>query len=422
MKFIKKPGSSEQPALLAGLDIGTSKIAVVVGEISPGGRIQILGIGISAAHGLRQGVVTNLDQAVIAIRKAVDEAQLTAGVRVDDVIVGIAGDHIRGVNSRGVVGVHRADHEIIQQDVERVIDAAKAIALPIDRELIHVLPQEFIVDSQGGIKNPVGITGVRLEAEVHIVTGAVTSAQNIIRCVRKSGLKVAALVLEPLAASCAVLGGNEKEMGVAFVDIGGGITDLAVFYKGAIRHTGVVGLGGQSVTNDIAMGLRTSVEQAEEIKRKIGCAWPDLALPGQSFLLKGVGGKNAREITPEDLVPIVQPRMEEILSLVLKEMKRTEAANSLGAGVVLTGGGSMIEGTVELAESVFGMPAKIGYPHGIGGLAEMVSTPVMSTGVGLLLYAVHNESEIGQEFYDADESRWFQRILHWMHKWVEDFI
>jgi cell division protein FtsA len=406
---------------VTGLDIGTSKIGVVIGEVSSEGWVNILGVGVSPSEGLRQGVVINLDLAVRSIEKAVQEAQLTAGQEVSNVIVGIAGDHIRSVNSRGVVAVSRSDHEITQRDVDRVIDAAKAIALPIDREVLHVLPQEFIVDNQAGIKNPVGISGVRLEAEVHIVTGAVTSAQNIVRCVKKAGLGVTSLVLEPLASSCAVLDKNEKELGVALVDLGGGTTDIALFHDGAIRHTAVIGLGGQNVTNDIALGLRTPIDQAEEIKKKYGSGHKDLVSKHELFAVPGIGGRDPRDVSREVLTSIIQPRMEEIFSLAAKEIKRSEFGELLGAGVVLTGGGSLLEGSVMLAEEIFGLPTKIGVPQGFRGLVESASSPIFATGVGLVLYGMSIEDE-GRKGLGEDEAGLFGRVYQWMRRFVEDFF
>jgi cell division protein FtsA len=407
--------------IVVGLDIGTSKIGVVIGEVTENGSIQILGVGMSISQGLRQGVVINLDQAVCSIQKAIHEAQLTAGIEVEEVVVGIAGDHIRSVNSRGVVAVARADHEISQHDMDRVIDAAKAIALPIDREVLHVLPQEFIVDNQTGIKNPVGISGVRLEAEVHIVTGAVTSAQNIVRSVNKAGLKVTDLVLEPLASSYAVLDKNEKDLGVAIIDLGGGTTDIALFYEDAIRHTSVIALGGQNVTNDVALGLRTPVDQAEDIKRKYGCAYKGMVSKSEVFTVPGIGGRASREVSRELLTSIIQPRMEEIFSLAAKEIKRSEFSELLSSGVVLTGGGSLLEGCGPLAEEIFGLPAKIGIPQGFVGLTDAASSPVFATGVGLVYYGVENWDK-GKGIFGKGEAGLFSRILQWMRHFVEEFF
>lgn len=420
MNVPKEGRRREERRIVTGLDIGTSKIAVVIGEVSGGEGVRIMGVGLSPSEGLRQGVVIDLDFAVRSIEKALQEAMLTAGVTVNEVIVGIAGDHVRSFNSRGVVAVSRQDHEISQSDVNRVLDAAKAMALPIDREVLHVLPQDFIVDNQSGIKNPVGISGVRLEAEVHIVTGAITSAQNIVRSVRKTGIRIAGLVLEPLASSYAVLDHNEKNLGVALIDLGGGTTDIALFYDGAIRHTAVIGLGGQNVTNDIALGLRTPVDQAEEIKRKHGCAHKDLVSKHDMFSVPGLGGRAPREVSKELLTSIIQPRMEEIFSLATKEIKRSEFGDLLGAGVVLTGGGALLEGCAILAEEVFGLPAKVGVPQGFMGLIESASSPIFSTGVGLVLYGVENDEQI--EGIKGEETGLFQRIYDWMRKFVEEIF
>jgi cell division protein FtsA len=319
-----------------------------------------------------------------------------------------------------VVAVSRADHEITQNDVNRVIDAAKAIALPIDREVLHVLPQEFIVDNQDGIKNPVGISGVRLEAEVHIVTGAVTSAMNLVRSVKRAGLKVAGLVLEPLASSYSILDENEKKLGVALIDLGGGTTDIALFYESAIRHTAVIGLGGQNITNDIALGLRTPLEQAETIKRKFGCGHKDLVSKHEMFTVPGLGGRASREVSRDLLVSIIQPRLEEIFSLVAKEIKRSEFGEVLGAGVVLTGGGSLLEGSIPLAEEIFGMPAKLGIPQGFVGMVDSASSPIFATGVGLVLYSISNEESV--KAIGEEERGLFNRIYQWMRHMIEEYF
>ncbi|MBN2416553.1 cell division protein FtsA [bacterium] len=379
--------------IFAGLDIGTSKIGVVIGQLSEDDKLCILGVGMSPSKGLRQGVVINLDQAVQSIDRAVQEAQLTAGVKVQDFVVGIAGDHIRSINSRGVVAVAGKDKEIDQSDVDRVLEAARAINLPPDRELLHVLPQEFIVDNQGGIKNPIGISGVRLEAEVHIVTGAVTSANNILRSVSKAGYHVSQLVLEPIASHYAVLDENEKELGVALIDLGGGTTDIALFHEGVIRNTAVIGLGSQNVTNDIALGLRTPIEQAEMIKCRYGSCLAPESRDDDTFMVPGIGGREPREVSRTLLTSIIQPRMEEIFSLAAKEIKRSEYGEKLGAGIVLTGGGALLKNAAELAEEIFGVPVKVGAPHVLQGLIESASSPVFSTGVGLVLYGIEHEND-----------------------------
>ncbi|MDZ7373887.1 MAG: cell division protein FtsA, partial [candidate division KSB1 bacterium] len=342
------------PNYITGLDIGTTKIGVVIGEVDDEEELRIVAVASAPSEGLRRGVVVNLEKTVQSIIRAVSEAEQMAGVTVDSVYAGIAGDHIRSINGRGVVAVAGPNNEITEDDVRRVIDAAKAVALPIDREIIHILPQEFIVDDQRGIKDPVGMAGVRLEAEVHIVTGAVTSAQNIYRSIERAGLKVRDLVLEPLASSLAVLTEDEKELGVVLIDLGGGTTDIAMFYQGCIRHTGVVGLGGRNVTNDIAIGLRTPVDQAEEIKIRYGCAIHRPDDDKEVIEVPGIGGRAPRKVSKALLVDIIQPRMEEILSLAFEEVKRSEFAGLMNGGVVLTGGGSLLDGTLELAEEIFG--------------------------------------------------------------------
>lgn len=385
--------SFQNEGIITGLDIGTSKIAVVVGELNENGGVQILGAGISPSQGLKHGVIVNLEEAIESIRKAVHEAQLTAGLNIRDVIVGISGDHVKSINSRGVVAVSRSDREIDQSDVDRVIEAARAIALPSDQEVLHVLPQEFILDNRKGIKTPIGLSGVRLEAEVHIVTGATSASQNIIRCVEKAGLKVMGRVLESLASSTAVLSNEEKDLGVAVVDLGGGTTDLAMFFEGTVRHTAIIGLGGQNVTNDVALGLRTPIEHAETIKKKYGCANKHFVNPDDYFRAKGIGGRDETEVSREMLCSIIQPRMEEIFSLIAKEMKRSAYGDKMGAGVVLTGGAALLKGSAELAKEILGMPIKTGFPQSITGLVESVSSPSFSTGVGLVIMGFEDVME-----------------------------
>jgi cell division protein FtsA len=371
---------------IVGLDIGTTKIAVIISEVDDSERLKIIGIGTRPSEGLRRGMVINLEKTVESIACAVEDAEMMAGVKVDSVYAGIAGDHIRSINSRGVIAVSRSDHEITSTDLEKVIEAAKTIALPMDREIIHVLPQEFTVDDQPGIKAPVGMVGVRLETEVHIVTGAVTAAQNIYRGVRKAGLEIHDLVLQPLASSYAILSPDEQELGVALIDLGGGTTDFAIFFDGAIRHTGVVGLGGKNVTNDIAIGLRTPVDQAEEIKKAYGCALSSLVDSDETIGVPPVGDGEPKQISRNVLASIIEPRIEEILSLTVQEMKKSSCFDLMSTGMVLTGGGSLMPGTVELAERMFDVPVRTGRPSGTTGLEEMVSNPIYSTGVGLILY------------------------------------
>ena len=381
-----------QTRTYVGLDIGTTKISAIIAEVDPQtSDVKIVGVGLSPSEGLRRGVVVNLEKTVASIARAVEEAERMAGVQVKGVYAGIAGDHIRSINSRGVIAVSRKDNEISQADVDRVVDAAKAVAIPMDREIIHVIPQEFIVDDQDGIKDPIGMSGVRLEAEVHIITGAVTSAKNICKSITRAGLKVHDLVLEPLASSHAVLGTDERDLGVVLLDIGGGTTDVAVFFEGSIRHTAIVPLGGASVTNDIAIGLRTPIEQAERIKIEHGCALTSMTHGYEKLVVPGVGGRADKEIPRQLLASMIEPRMEEIFTLANKEVRKNHFADLLGAGVVLTGGSSLLTGAVELAEQIFEMPVRRGVPSGLSGLMENVRDPRYATGVGLILHAVHNE-------------------------------
>jgi cell division protein FtsA len=373
--------------IVVGLDIGTTKIAAVVGRKDQYDKINIVGVGQYPSQGLRRGVVINIKKTVESIQKAVEQAELVSGHKVSKVYAGIAGDHIRSINSKGVIAVSGKDKIITDDDVKRVISAAKAIALPMDREILHVLPQEYIVDDQDGIKYPVGMAGVRLESEVHIVTAAAASAQNIVNCIIEAGYDVADIVLEPYASSIAVLEPDERDLGVCIIDIGGGTTDIAMFFDGSIRYTSVLGLGGQHVTSDLSQGLRTSMDQAEEIKKKYGVALQTLLESDELIKVPGVGGRASREISRSVLSAIIQPRMEEMFSLALREMEKSNVFDSMGAGVVLTGGASLLEGTVELAERVMGMPVKIGEPIVSGGLVETVKSPIFATGVGLVYYA-----------------------------------
>lgn len=407
--------------IVAGIDIGTNKIAVIISEVDEAELFKIIGVGVAPSEGLRRGVVVNLDKTVQSIRRAVQEAELMAGIEIDSVYVGIAGDHIRSINSRGVVAVSGVNNEIGPDDVRRVIDAAKAVSLPIDREIIHVIPQEFIVDDQAGIKNPVGFSGVRLEAEVHIVTGAVTSAQNIYRCVQRAGLKVRSLVLEPLASSYAVLGEDEKEIGVGLLDLGGGTTDIALIFEGSIRHTAVIGLGGRNVTNDIAQGLRTPLDQAEKIKLKYGCAMDLGNSRSEMIEVAGVGGRSTSQAPRMLLTEIIQPRIEEILTLAKREIYRSEYADFINAGIVLTGGGAMLEGIPALAETLFDTPVKVGVPGGFGGLVGLARSPIHATGIGLIHYGINFKNEDMQPLHE-DESHLFDSILDWMKKLVKDLF
>jgi cell division protein FtsA len=373
--------------IVVGLDIGTTKICAIVGELTENG-IDIIGIGSHPSKGLRKGVVVNIEATVASIRRAVEEAELMAGCEITTVYTGIAGGHIKGFNSQGIVAVK--DKEVREADITRVIDAAKAVAIPMDREVIHVLPQEFIIDDQGGIKEPLGMSGVRLEAKVHIVTGAVSSAQNIVKCANRTGLNVADIVLQPLASSEAVLGEDEKELGVCLVDIGGGTTDLAVFSNGAIRHTAVIPIAGDQVTNDIAVSMRTPTQYAEDIKIRYACALSQLANPDESIEVPSVGERPARRLARQTLAEIVEPRYEELFGLVREELRRSGFEEVIAAGIVLTGGSAKMEGAIELAEEVFHVPVRLGIPQSVQGLSDVVRNPIFSTGVGLLLYARDN--------------------------------
>jgi len=403
--------------ILAGLDIGTTKICVIVAEVDESNQVNVVGVGTVPSEGLRRGIVINLEKTVHSISRAVEKAERMAGVEIKSVYAGIAGDHIRSINSRGVIAVSRKDNEIGPADVARVVDAAKAVAIPADREIIHVIPQEYIVDDQDGIKDPIGMSGIRLEAEIHIITGAVTSAKNICKSIERSGLRVEDLVLEPLASSHAVLGPDERDLGVVLIDIGGGTTDVAVFYEGSIRHTAIIGFGGTSITNDIAIGLRTPIDKAEELKIKHGCALSSMVSEDEKISVPGVGGRPTRELSRYVLSSMIEPRLEEICQLALKEVRKNHSANLLSAGVVVTGGTALMHGMTELAEQVFEMPVRIGVPTGISGLVDSVSDPRFSTGVGLILHAFHSED------MDADYSKGvLSKISTGLRRLVDSFF
>jgi cell division protein FtsA len=371
---------------VVGLDVGTTKICAVIGEPTPGGALDVVGVGAAPSRGLRKGVVVNIESTVEAIKHAVGEAEQMAGVEVTAVYAGVAGGHIRGLNSRGVVAVTGRDREVSAADVRRALEAARALNLPQDREIIHVLPQTFTVDDQEGIREPVGMYGVRLEVEVHVITGAATSIQNVVRAVNRAGLAVVDLVLEPLASAEAVLFPDERELGVVLVDIGGGTTDLAFVRDGAVWHTASLPLGGDHVTNDIAVGLRTPLGEAEELKRRHGCALTALVAAEETIEVPSVGGRKPRQLSRQVLSEIIQPRVEEIFTLVAREMQKVGFHEAATAGVVVTGGTAIMEGVPELAEAVFDLPVRRGQPEGVGGLADVVRSPVYATGVGLALY------------------------------------
>jgi cell division protein FtsA len=377
-------------SLIVGLDIGTSKIVALVGEIGVDGAVEVVGLGSHPSRGLKKGVVVNIESTVQSIQRAVEEAELMAGCQIHSVFAGIAGSHVRSLNSHGVVAIR--DREVSDVDVQHVIDAAKAVAIPADQRILHVLPQEYIIDGQEGIRDPIGMSGVRLEAKVHIVTGADSAAQNIIKCVQRCGLTVEDMVLEQLASSHAVLTDDEKELGVCLVDIGGGTTDLAVFSQGAIRHTAVIPIAGDQVTNDIAVSMRTPTHYAEDIKVRYACALSQLANSDESIEVPSVGERPARRLARQTLAEVVEPRYEELFGLVRDELRRSGFEEIIAAGIVLTGGSARMEGAIDLAEEVFHMPVRLGLPqqHQVKGLAEVVQNPIYSTGVGLLLHAREN--------------------------------
>ncbi len=389
----------ETNSLIVGLDIGTSKVVAIVGEITLEGGIDIIGIGTQPSRGLKKGVVVNIESTVQSIQRAVEEAELMAGCQIRSVYAGIAGSHIRSINSHGIVAIK--EKEVTAADVARVIDAAKAVAIPADQRIIHVLPQEFVIDNSEGIRDPISMSGVRLEAKVHLVTGAMSAAQNIIKCVRRCGLEVDDIILEQLAASAAVLTDDEKELGVCLVDIGGGTTDIAVFSDGAIRHTAVIPIAGDQVTNDIAVALRTPTQYANEIKIKYACALRQLAAEDETIEVPGVGDREPRTLARQTLAEVVEPRYEELLGLVLAELRRSGFEEICAAGVVLTGGSSKMEGAIELAEEIFHMPVRLGYPQHISGLVDVVRNPIYATGVGLLLFGNRQQSALSS--YQLDE-------------------
>ena len=377
--------------LLVGLDIGTSKVCAIVGEIGVDGNVEIIGIGFHPSRGLKKGVVINIESTVQSIQRAVEEAELMAGCQINSVYAGIAGSHIRSLNSHGIVAIR--DKEVTGGDVDRVIDAARAVAIPADQKILHILPQEFIIDSQDGIREPVGMSGVRLEARVHMVTGAVSAAQNIIKCIRRCGLEVDDVILEQLASSESVLLDDEKDLGVCLVDIGGGTTDIAIFSEGAIRHTAVIPIAGDQVTNDIAVALRTPTQNAEDIKIKYACALAQLATADESIEVPSVGDRPPRRLARQTLAEVVEPRYEELLALIQAELRRSGFEDIIAAGMVLTGGSSKMEGLVELAEEILHMPVRIGVPTTVSGLSDVVRNPIYATGVGLLQFGKRHTSE-----------------------------
>jgi len=398
------------------LDIGTTKICAIVGEKTDIG-VDIVGIGTSVSTGLRKGVVINIDSTVESIKKAVEEAELMAGVEISSVYCGIAGGHIKGFNSHGIVAVK--EKEVKETDIRRVIDAAKAVAIPLDREVIHIIPQEYIIDDQDGIKEPLGMSGVRLEAKVHIVTGAVSSAQNIIKCANRTGLNVSDIVLQQIASSEAVLEADEKELGVALIDIGGGTTDIAIFSGGSIVHTAVLSLGGNHITNDLAVGLRTPTPDAEKLKIQYGCAMTSLVQKDELIEVQTVGGRKSRTFSKKEIAQIIEPRVEEILSLVQREIVKSGYEDLLASGVVITGGSTLLNGMQELAEMTFDLPVKKGVPKGFGGLLDIVSSPIYATGVGLVLYGSKDTSNTK---FKIREHNIYHKVKSRMVEWIAEIF
>jgi cell division protein FtsA len=397
--------------LIVGLDIGTSKVAAIVGELGIDGELEIIGIGSAPSRGLKKGVVVNLEATVQSIQRAVEEAELMAGCQIKSVFAGIAGCHIKSLNSHGIVAIK--DKEVTQYDIDRVIDSARAVAIPADQKILHILPQEFVIDLQPGIKEPIGMSGIRLEAKVHMVTGSVSASQNIIKCIRRCGLEVEDLVLEQLASCNAVLTEDEKDLGVCLIDIGGGTTDIAIYVDGAIKHTAVIPVAGDQVTNDIAVALRTPTINAEEIKRKYACALTQLADVDGTIEVPSIGDKSPRKISAQNLAEIVEPRYEELLLLVQAELRRSGFEESIATGVVLTGGSSKVMGLIDLAEEIFHVPVRMGGPQNVTGLAEVVKNPIHSTGVGLLIYGKDHQNLTGST--DTEGSGWFAKIKNWFN-------
>jgi len=404
--------------IVVGLDIGTTKICAIIGDVKSDGGVDVIGFGSHPSRGLKKGMVVNIESTVESIRQAIDDAQMMAGVEVGSVYVGIAGGHITGINSTGIIAVK--NQEITAREIEKVIDAARVVALPMDREVIHVLPQEFIVDDHDGILDPLGMSGVRMEARVHIVTAAVTSAHNIVKCVNKADLEVEDIVLEQLASAETMLSPDERELGVVLIDIGGGSTNIALISGHAVKHTAVLGVGGQHITNDLAYGLNTTLPEAERLKKTYGCAYSPKAGMHEIIEVRSLGERELQRHTRMDLCDIIEPRVEEILQMALQEIKQSAYADSAKAGVVLTGGTALLPGLVELAEDIFRLPARCGVPTGIGGMVEMVNSPMYATGVGLLQFAL-KQHHYGR-FQKFTDDHLFGKIYHRMRDWFGEFL
>jgi cell division protein FtsA len=405
---------SSESKLIVGLDIGTSKVVAIVGSVTPVGDLEIIGIGSHRSNGLKKGVVVNIESTVQSIQRAVEEAELMAGCQIHSVYAGIAGSHIRSMNSHGIVAIK--DREVFSQDLDRVIDAAQAVAIPADQKILHILPQEYLIDEQEGVKEPLGMSGVRLEAKVHLVSCAVNAAQNIEKCIRRCGLEVDDIILEQLASSYAVLTEDEKELGVCMVDIGGGTTDIAIFTEGAIRHTGVIPIAGDQVTNDIAMALRTPTPHAEDLKIKYACALAKLTGPEETIKVPSVGDREPRDLSRQALAEVVEPRYDELFTLVQAELSRSGYVDMIAAGIVLTGGTAKMEGVIELAEEIFHMPVRLGTPQNISGLKDIVNNPIYSTGVGLLKYGAKQQREGRSDISSKDANNsWWEGVKSWFN-------
>ena len=404
----------EDKNLIVGLDIGTSKIVAIVAELQPEGTLKVIGLGQHVSRGLKKGVVINIDSTVNAIQRAIEEAELMADCKISTVFTGIAGSHVRSLNSHGMVKIK--DAEVTQTDVDRVIETARAIALPSDQQILHILTQEFIIDGQEDVREPLGMSGMKLEVKVHIVTGAVAAAQNIVKCIKRCGLEVSDLILQPLASSMAVLTEDEKELGVCLVDIGGGTTDIAVFKQGAIRHTAVVPIAGDQITNDVAVAFRTPTQSAEEIKVKHGCSLRQLAEPREMVEVPGVDGREPRQLSVQTLAEVIEPRVVELYEFVLSELRRSGMEEMIASGIVITGGSSMMRGMVELGEEIFHMPVRLGLPRYVGGLSEVVSNPRYATGVGLVLMG---KQQVERHLQGQMDTSSFGRIFDRMKSWFQ---
>lgn len=404
----------EDKNLIVGLDIGTSKIVAIVAELQPEGSLKVIGLGQHVSRGLKKGVVINIDSTMQSIQRAIEEAELMADCKINNVFTGIAGSHIKSINSHGMVKIK--DAEVSQMDVDRVVETARAIALPSDQQILHILTQEFVIDGQEDVREPLGMSGMKLEVKVHIVTGAVAAAQNIVKCIKRCGLEVSDLILQPLASSMAVLTEDEKELGVCLVDIGGGTTDIAVFKQGSIRHTAVIPIAGDQITNDVAVAFRTPTQSAEDIKIKHGCALRQLADAREMVEVMGVDGREPRQLSVQTLAEVMEPRVVELYEFVLQELRRSGMEEMIASGIVITGGSAMMRGMVELGEEIFHMPVRLGLPRYVGGLSEVVSNPRYATGVGLVLMG---KQQLERQIHGQMESGSFARILERMKSWFQ---